>query len=254
MAANQSTRPKTVSTALLLGPIAFRQFEIPSRINFGGRQRVAVHLLANGGRVVDTLGPDEADIKFSGIFTGTDAALRALELDDLRVSGVMLPLTWSIFAYRVVIKAFSADFRNDNWIPYFIRCTVCDSLQSVSTSSAISLITTPLEDLQHAAAIGALDTTTLGIVQPVAVGSGGAAAGPVEYAAAVSSLNIASNKLSEQRSAIDGTAVDLTSGLRPEQAAQAVAAAAARSHDLWATTISLGLVDRALSRIVSEKT
>jgi len=212
-----------------------------------------VHLLANGGRIVDTLGPDETDIRFSGIFTGTDAALRALELDELRATGAMLPLTWSIFAYSVVIKAFSADFRNDNWIPYSIRCTVCDNLQSVLTSAAISLVTTPLEDLRQAASIGTLDTRTLSIVQPV-VGSDGAATGSAEYAAAVSSLNMASNRLSEQRSAIDGTAIDLTGGLRPEQAAQSIAAAAARSHDLWATTISLGLVGRALSGIVSERT
>jgi hypothetical protein len=251
MALTKITRPKIVSTALLLGPIVFRQFEIPLSINFGGRQRLAIHRLANGGRVVDALGPDEADVKFSGIFTGTDAALRAIELDGLRASGVVLPLTWSIFAYGVVIKAFSADFRNDNWIPYSIRCVVCDSLQSVLTNAAVSLVTAPPADLQQAAAIGALDAETLRAVQPAMVDTGTPAAGSAEYARTVSSLGMASSRLLSQRSVIDGAAVDITDDLPPRQATQAIAAAAARSHALWATTISLGLVDRALSRVMS---
>jgi hypothetical protein len=243
-----------VSTALLLGPIAFRQFEVPSSINFGGRQRVAVHRLANGGRVVETLGPDESDVKFSGVFTGTDATLRAIELDDLRTSGAVLPLTWSIFGYSVVIESFIADFRNDNWIPYSIRCIICDNLPSIIANAAINFITVPLADLQQAVAIGALSGETFGIALPTMLGPGVPVAGSTEYATTVRSLTMASSQLSRQRSAIDATTVSLTDGLSPRDAAQAIAAAAARSHDLWATTISLGLVGRALSSIVSEKT
>ncbi len=39
--------------ALFLGPIVFADFEIPESINFGGTQRLAIHRLAGGGRVIE---------------------------------------------------------------------------------------------------------------------------------------------------------------------------------------------------------
>lgn len=77
--------------ALLLGPIAFQEFEVPSGVNFGGRQRLAVHRLPTGLRIVDTLGRDDADICFAGIFTGSDATLRARSIDEMRVAGMIVP-------------------------------------------------------------------------------------------------------------------------------------------------------------------
>lgn len=54
---------------LVLGPIAFADFEIPERIRFGGNQRLAVHQLPGGRRVVDALGRDDGEICWSGVFT-----------------------------------------------------------------------------------------------------------------------------------------------------------------------------------------
>src|SRR4051812_20099813 len=103
---------------LLLGPVVFQDFEIPSGVNFGGKQRLALHRLPGGERVIDALGRDDAEIGFSGIFTGPDATLRARSLDELRSAGVMLPLTWDIFYYTVLISDFHADYRNGSWNPY----------------------------------------------------------------------------------------------------------------------------------------
>ena len=103
--------------ALLLGPIVFQDFEIPSGINFGGRQRLALHRLPGGFRVIDALGRDDAQISFAGIFTGSDATLRARSLDELRVAGIALPLTWDVLFYTVLISDFHADYRNGWWIP-----------------------------------------------------------------------------------------------------------------------------------------
>ena len=58
---------------LLLGPVAFQDFEVPCGVNFGGRQRLALHRLPGGSRVIDALGRDDAQISFSGIFSGSDA-------------------------------------------------------------------------------------------------------------------------------------------------------------------------------------
>ncbi len=125
--------------ALLLGPVAFRDFEIPSAINFGGTQRLAVHRLTGGARVIDALGRDDTDITFSGTFTGTDATLRARLLDELRAAGTLLPLTWDIFFYTVVIARFQADYQQGAWIPYRLSCTVLRDEASALIQAAVSL-------------------------------------------------------------------------------------------------------------------
>jgi hypothetical protein len=136
---------------LLLGPIAFRNFEIPSRINFGGSQRMAVHRLPGGVRVIDALGRDDAQISFSGIFVGSNATLRARGLDELRAEGIALPLTWDVFYYTVLISSFHADYRNERWIPYRITCTVLCDEASAFAQLAPSLATAALADIGMAA-------------------------------------------------------------------------------------------------------
>jgi hypothetical protein len=122
---------------LRLGPVSFRNFEIPSKINFGGQQRLVVHTLADGSRVVDELGPFDADIRFSGILSGPDATERALLLDRLRISGDALSLTWDIFFYSIILKQITFDFENEFWIPFEVSCTVIDqSVDQVSDLSA----------------------------------------------------------------------------------------------------------------------
>jgi hypothetical protein len=55
---------------LTLGGVPFQDFEVPEQIRFGGAQRLAVHELIGGGRVVDAPGDDAGEISFSGIFSG----------------------------------------------------------------------------------------------------------------------------------------------------------------------------------------
>jgi hypothetical protein len=137
--------------ALLLGPIVFRDFEIPSGVNFGGRQRLALHRLPGGSRVIDALGRDDAQINFSGIFTGPDATLRARSLDEMRVSGIALPLTWDVLFYTVLISEFRADYCSGWWIPYRIVCTVLQDEASALFQSVVSLATAVLSDIGVAA-------------------------------------------------------------------------------------------------------
>lgn len=121
-----------------LGPIHLRDFEIPSGVNFGGRQSTAVHKLSGGRRVVDALGPDSASIKFSGAFSGQDALYRAQSLDSLRSSGTQVELSWDNFLYRVIISEFSAIYQTRGWIPYQVTCTVAqDRSEQQNSPSAI---------------------------------------------------------------------------------------------------------------------
>jgi hypothetical protein len=128
----------------------FQDFEVPCGINFGGTQRLAVHRLPGGVRVIDALGRDDANICFGGIFYGDDATLRARLLDEMRASGALLPLTWDVFFYTVVISQFQADYATSNWIPYKITCTVLRDEASALIEAVLSLGATVLSDVGSA--------------------------------------------------------------------------------------------------------
>jgi hypothetical protein len=164
-------------TVLLLGPIAFQEFEVPSRINFGGRQRLALHRQPGGERIIDALGRDDAQITFSGVFSGSNATLRARSIDELRASGLILQLTWDVFFYTVVIAGFYANYRTSWWIPYHISCAVLRDEASALVQPLASLATAALADIANAgsnalnsgfdlaplqAALGALGATVRG--------------------------------------------------------------------------------------------
>lgn len=138
--------------ALFLGPVVFADFEIPEHINFGGAQRLAIHRLAGGGRVIDSLGRDDADIRFGGTFSGSDAMVRARTLDELRVAGIPLSLSWDVLYYTVVIRSFEADYRNGWWIPFHITCAVLRDEASSSTQTNLSLADYLASDLAIAIA------------------------------------------------------------------------------------------------------
>jgi hypothetical protein len=120
-----------------LGTITFQDFEIPSNITFGGKQVTAAHRLCGGRRVVDVLGPDNADISLSGAFSGADALPRAHSLDLLRKSGAAVVLSWDSFCCTVVVTRFLATYQNPVWIPYNAICTIVQD-DSGSISSGFS--------------------------------------------------------------------------------------------------------------------
>ena len=112
---------------LVLGPVVFRGFEVPQRIQFGGRQRLVTHRLAGGGRVVDVMGDEDAPVSWCGVFSGPDAADRVRLLERLRRAGAVLPLAWEAWRYTVVLEAFEAEGANPAWIPYRLRACVVAS-------------------------------------------------------------------------------------------------------------------------------
>ena len=133
----------TAAIVVQLGSVSFDELEVTSAVRFGGAQRIAVHKLAGGGRVVDVLGRDEAEISFSGFFSGSEATSRARQVDFLRTSGAILPLRWDVFYYTVILRDFFANYTNGFWIPFRVRCTVIRdesapvTQYSVSTTSSI---------------------------------------------------------------------------------------------------------------------
>lgn len=118
--------------APVLGPITFQDFEVPEQITFGGRQKLVVHMLPGGARVIDAMGPEDGPIAWSGIFSGQSAAERVRALDRLRQSGASLPLTWGGWRYQVIIQNFQANSTKETWIPYRIQLCVAPSPSEIA--------------------------------------------------------------------------------------------------------------------------
>lgn len=135
---------------LVLGPVVFRGFEVPERITFGGAQRLAVHALPGGGRVVDAMGAEEAPIVWSGVFSGPDSAWRVRTLERLRRDGAVLPLSWQGWRYSVVIERLAIEATNPAWMPYRLRVCVVTEGAGAADEGLLEAVT-----LDEAVALGA---------------------------------------------------------------------------------------------------
>lgn len=113
------------SSILSLAGIAFDSFSTPARMPAGGNQALVVHKLPGGQRVIDCLGPDEADITWNGEFFGDDAYATALALDAVRQAGQVVPLIWGGQYRSVIVSRFEYALRREPvWVEYQITCTV----------------------------------------------------------------------------------------------------------------------------------
>lgn len=171
-------------TVLVLGPVAFEAFEVPARIGFGGHQRIVVHTLPGGARVIDTMGPDDAPIAWSGAFSGPDATLRARLLDTLRSEGAVWTLAWEAFSFSVVVAEFHAQYERSNWIPYRISCTVLADDAAALAQAMVSTVGLALGDLAAVAGFPGVNASAAVAALDVP-GAGGQAAGVL----ALSQLN-----------------------------------------------------------------
>lgn len=113
---------------LSLGGILFEGFELPEKIAQGGNQELVIQKTIGGRRVIDSMGPDDAPIEWSGRFLGETAQLRALRLDLLRRSGREVELAFGLRAYRVVVRSFQAQIERPYLVPYSISCEIIEDL------------------------------------------------------------------------------------------------------------------------------
>ena len=121
-AANAALSALTGEGVMLLGPLVLTDFALPERVSHGGSQAMSVHKLLGGARIVDSNGPDDADISFGGIFLGITASVQSMVLDELRRQGKPVLLAWGFTAVRVVIQQASLE---DSFMrcDYRITCT-----------------------------------------------------------------------------------------------------------------------------------
>ena len=216
--------------SLTLGPVAFAGFELPSSITIGGRQRLAIHRLPSGIRVIDALGPDPADIAFSGIFTGPDAADRARLLDALRVSGASLPLAWDAFLYTVIVENFEADYRSPWWIPYRVTCSVLQDEAAAVITAAAQLAPAIASDLLAAGSYATAATAAISVPGATTSGTAAYLAAQGALAATLTSLNNQVSAAQPGLQSADVPTVTAAAGsLASLAAARAYAARAARN-------------------------
>lgn len=206
---------------LVLGPIAFQDFEVPSGINFGGRQTLAVHRLPGGTRIIDAVGRDDSLISFDGIFTGSDATLRARMLDALRVAGTPLQLNWDVFFYTVLIAEFTADYRNGWWIPYRIVCTVLQDEASILTSAAVSLTAAVFGDIGSATELAANASVDLSVLPTALAAANTATRGTESYGTSMNRLDSARSMIGASVNDANGT-ICTSSLVAPSSAQQGV--------------------------------
>jgi hypothetical protein len=113
---------------LVLGGVAFQDFEVPPEIAAGGEQALFTHKYPGGARTVDTMGPDDDPIAWRGYFEGTNALPRAQQIDIMRRQGQAVVLTWSAYQYLVVVKTFRWRFLRYYHIAYELALEVIQDL------------------------------------------------------------------------------------------------------------------------------
>lgn len=116
-----------MTDVLSLGGIVFDNVKYmpPNKMPFGGAQAMNVHKLPGGSRVYDILGPDEADIKFSGFILDAAAFSISIALDAIRQAGQTVALVFAGTYRQVVVNHFEAGIRRfPNWVEYSVSCSV----------------------------------------------------------------------------------------------------------------------------------
>lgn len=109
---------------LVLGGVSFSGFEIPNQINFGGKHNVTVHELIGGNRVLDAMGSKPDQITWSGRFRGRSAISRAQAIDEMRIGGAEIGLSWLNLFRTVVVVGFVARTEKAYEVSYDITCEV----------------------------------------------------------------------------------------------------------------------------------
>jgi hypothetical protein len=244
------------STTLLLGSVTFQDFEVPCGLNFGGKQRLAVHRLPGGARVIDALGRDDVDISFAGIFSGNDATLRARLLDEMRASGALLPLTWDVFFYTVIVSQFQADYARSNWIPYKIVCTVLRDEASALIEVALSLSASVLSDVGTAISQAASAGVDISDLQTTMSDPSATVRETAAYGVGQSSLAGAQSSLSSAMSGAE-TALPATAITSPGTAESGIAdltSAVTASQQLSQLSIAQAYVGRAAINLANAST
>lgn len=121
-----------MASKLQLGDVVFEGFEIPEQLEgLGGIQKLVSHEYVGPDKDVQVLGPKPNDISWSGTFLYQAGLDRARKLDQYRILGQELRLSWDVFAFTVIISSFKYDPKHKFEIPYRLELEVVEDLTGV---------------------------------------------------------------------------------------------------------------------------
>ena len=239
-----------MTTTVQLGSVKLEAFEVPASIAFGGKQKLAVHELPGGGRVIDVLGGADADIGFAGIISGSGAESRAQLLNALRVAGTPLPLSWGEQYYLVIISDAEFDYRKPWWIPYRLRCVVQSNLASSAAATSASAAVSVAASIASAASVlgsgsGVLTAAQTALAQPDASTYGTSAYGS-SVSALSAALSLTSNDIADTGAALPSLDLGFT-GKDPVAAASTIMSITDDAGTLATLTAAGGYIGSGLS-------
>jgi len=241
-----------MSTTVTLGFVRLQSFEVPTAIGFGGRQRMAVHDLPGGGRVVDVLGGADDEIVFGGIISGEDADTRAQLLDALRISGASVPLSWDEQYFIVIIAEARFEYRKSWWIPYQLRCVVRSNLIYGAATTVASTALSIAADLTQASAILGVVPANLATAEASLTETGATTPGTAAYGTSLSALSAAqgtlTNGVTTSGAAMPGFDLSLA-GQNPTAAATSLTGITTAAGSLAAQTSASAYLGRGLATL-----
>lgn len=252
--------------SVTLGPVRFYGLGKPKSMPIGGKQAITTHKMPGGARVMDAMGPDNADIAWSGYLDGINAGVTARTLDRLRQSGQAITLAWDVFSYQVLVSEFSCETQHIP-MPYKITCAVIfDNMQTAATTLT-SLALQVAEDISDGNPIAILTTASqailgnaIGVAEAATSVAGATTVGSAAYTAAVTAVNNAASAIASANAAASsvlapiGTALSALSASAPisvdtQGMSDQIVTASSACGDLAQLASCSGYINRAVSNL-----
>jgi hypothetical protein len=129
---------------ITLGSFQFENFEIPSAVDYAGGQKTVHHEYPGGARSMSVMGRNDRNISFSGTFLSQDAVQRSQTLDQMRISGQPLALSFGNVYEEVVIEDLQLRYLQSNRIDYQISLYVQSINPNSSTPTLLQAVTSDI--------------------------------------------------------------------------------------------------------------
>lgn len=106
---------------VFLGDMELKDFEKPDFVQHGGGQHLAVTEFPGGNVSVQNFGSKYSEISWNGIFIGSDAYDRMIQVGNMRQKGDTIVFKTDKYSNEVVIKEFTAEHKTNFRIPFTIK-------------------------------------------------------------------------------------------------------------------------------------
>jgi len=244
-----------------LGGATFADLALPSRMTWGGQQRLVRHVAPGGVVVMSSLGPDWKPICWSGVIEGPGASSRAKLLYAMMLGAQAVPLAWLDQLWVVVIQEFYADDTTIGWVPYRIACAVSADPSQLGGPGDPTLLDQVQGDISAALGFDVVDNAGAAMPAITAVQQQAAMPNALTFGSAafttltadVGAAQVAvGNAISEAESGLNGLGGSGVSG--PAAGLTWMNTAATQSGDLANAVAANGLMGRIASNLANAST